>query len=139
MINSLYSINKRCGEVVKRHNKSFNLIIFLMIFVFSSISMEAYFHHFFHEVFTENVEAYIRHSKHLINVGCHVEPAVNAANKSCQFDRFLFSVESSYFSLFANSLNCFQISRAEINNFFCFISNSYSNHKKSRAPPLYKS
>jgi hypothetical protein len=110
-----------------------------MIFVFSSISMEAYFHHFFHEVFTENVEAYIRHSKHLINVGCHVEPSVDAPDKDCQFDRFLFSIENSYFSLFANSLNYFQICRADLNNYFCFISSSYSSHKKSRAPPLYNS
>ncbi|HBC74280.1 MAG: hypothetical protein A2008_03595 [Candidatus Wallbacteria bacterium GWC2_49_35] len=121
---------------MRNGKRLFNLITFFIIVMFSSVSMEAYFHHFFHEVFTEDVEKCLEHFEHLRKLGCHIEPPAGLKKEPCQFDRFLFSVEGSYFSLFNNSLKYFQFINGSKNEKPQILAGSCFNHKKSRAPPF---
>lgn len=120
----------------RSNKKTLSLIVYLIITAFSLVSSEAYIHHFFHEVFTENVEKCLTHFEHLKNVGCHVEEKADLSSEACQYDRFLFSIESSSFSFLLTSLKTFTTNESRVIENMVFFYYLWPDSNNGRDPPF---
>jgi len=122
--------------ICKSKKKTLSLIVYFIITAFSLVSSEAYFHHFFHEVFTENVEKCLAHFEHLKNVGCHVEENAEISAEACQYDRFLFSIESSSFSFLLTSLKTYTTNESRFLENLAFVYYLWPDSNSGRDPPF---